>query len=97
MKKIDSENLYLVISIISAILLPFSLSKTNNDSSVFGNSFLNIWLPFWLLVLFLPFYGITQIVKRTDDWNIKFWIGLLLNMLNFIFFLRFFGMEILPN
>lgn len=92
MKKLDSENLYLLISIITAIILPFSLSKSNQDVTSFFTEINWVWLPFWILVLFLPFYGITQVIKRTDDWNIKFWIGLLINMLSFFLFLQFFSL-----
>lgn len=90
MKKISSENLYLIISVVSALLLPFSLYQVEDD-------FLSIWTPFWILVLLLPFYGIIQITKQTDDWNIKYWIALLINIVSFIFILNFLNLNILPD
>ena len=97
MKKLDSKNFYLFVSVISAIVLPFSLAKYEGTLSVLANSLLSIWLPFWILVLFLPFYGIVQITKLTDEIPVKLWIGLLINLINFILILRFFSMEIFPS
>ncbi len=97
MNKIDSENVYLIVSIALAIVLPFGLFQTEGNVSAIGNFLFNAWLPIWILALFLPFYGIIQIVKRTDDWNVKFWIGLFLNMLNFFFILNFFSLKIFPD
>lgn len=96
-KNLDAENLYLIASIVLTLVLPFSLFQTEGDISTIGNSLLNLWLPIWILALFIPFYGIIQIVKRTDDWNIKFWIGLLLNIINFFFILNFFSLKIFPE
>ncbi|MEZ4787315.1 MAG: hypothetical protein R2790_05430 [Flavobacterium haoranii] len=89
--------IYLFISVVSAIILPFSLAKYDGNLSALGNSLLNIWLPFWILVLSLPFYGIIQITKLTDEIPIKLWIGLLINLISFILILRFFSIEILPS
>lgn len=97
MKKLDSKNFYLFVSVISAIFLPFSLAKYEGALSVLANSLLSIWLPFWILVLFLPFYGIVQITKLTDEIPVKLWIGLLINLINFILILRFFSIEIFPS
>jgi len=97
MSKLNKENIYLIISVVSAIVLPFSLAKYDGNLSVLVNSLLNIWLPFWILVLCLPFYGIIQITKLTDEIPVKFWIGLLINLISFILILRFFSIEILTS
>lgn len=93
----SKENIYLIISILAAIVLPFSLSKYNGDLSILGNSLLNIWLPFWILILYLPFYGIVQITKLTDEIPVKYWIALLINLVNFILILRFFSLDVFPS
>jgi hypothetical protein len=54
-------------------------------------------MPFWVFILFLPFLGIVQIVKLTDEIPIKYWIALLINLVNFILILRFFSIEIIPS
>lgn len=92
----NKENIYLLVSVVSAIILPFSLSKYNGDLAILGNSLLNIWLPFWILILCLPFYGIIQITKRIDETPIKLWISLLINLISFILILRFFSVEVYP-
>lgn len=97
MSKLNKENIYLIISVVSALVLPFSLAKYDGNLSALGISLLNIWLPFWILVLCLPFYGIIQITKLTDEIPIKLWIGLLINLISFILILRFFGVELFPS
>ena len=88
------ENIYLVVSFFSAIVLPISLGTCDKDISFFVLNTNLFWMPFWLLILFLPFYGIIQIVKLTDEIPIKYWIALLINLVNFIFILRFFSIDI---
>lgn len=90
MKFPTSENIYLSVSLLLTLVLPFSFAETGTSIS-----FLNVWLPLWIVCLFAPFYGIIQIVKFTDDWNVKYWIGLILNLLNFIFVIRFFAIDLL--
>lgn len=90
MKKLSKENIYLIVSIVSALLLPFSLYQVEDD-------FLSIWTPFWILVVLLPFYGIIQITKQTDDWNVKYWIAVLINKVSFIFILNFLNLNIFPD
>lgn len=97
MSKLNKENIYLIISVVSALVLPFSLAIYDGNLSALGNSLLNIWLPFWILVLCLPFYGIIQITKLTDEIPIKLWIALLINLISFTLILRFFGVELFPS
>ncbi|SHJ64030.1 hypothetical protein [Flavobacterium haoranii] len=89
MKKLSSENTYLITSIFLSILLPFSFFETGTNLS-----FSSPWLPIWIFGLLIPFYGIVQITKFTDDWNLKYWIGLILNLLNFFFVNRFFSINL---
>ena len=94
MNRLNKEIIYLIISVISAIVLPISLGASNKDISYFTFNSNLVWLPFWILVLCLPFYGIIQITKLTDEIPIKLWIGLLINLISFVLILRFFSIEV---
>lgn len=97
MRKIDNSSLYLLVTVVSVVILPISLGASNKDISYFTLNSNLAWIPFWILVLCLPFYGIIQITKLTDEIPIKFWIGLLINLISFILILRFFSIEIFPS
>ena len=92
MKKLSSENTYLITSIFLSILLPFSFFETGTNLS-----FSSPWLPILIFGLLIPFYGIVQITKLTDEIPVKLWISLLINLINFILILRFFSIEIFPS
>lgn len=96
MKNIDRQNLYVLVSVVSAIILPISLGASEKDISYFTLDSNLVWVPFWILILSLPFYGIIQKTKRTDEIPIKLWIGLLINLISFILLLRFFSIELIP-
>lgn len=97
MRKIYSQNLYLIVSVVSAVVLPISLGTSDKEISYFTFNSNLAWIPFWILVLCLPFYGIIKIVKLTDEIPVKLWMGLLINLISFILILRFFSIEIFPS
>lgn len=97
MRKINSQNFYLFVSFVSAIVLPISLGASDKNISYFTLNSNFLWMPFWILVLCLPFYGIIKITKLTDEIPIKLWIGLLINLVSFILVLRFFSIDIYPS
>lgn len=94
--KIERSKLYLILSICAFLLLIFTMGTTTYSIRLFNIEFDLLWLPTSVMVLILPFYGMAQICIHTDDWNLKYWIGILLNLISMIFCLRYLKIDWLP-
>ena len=92
---ISKPKLYLSLSILAFILLFLGIVKSFFAVTLFGVSFDFIWIPTALLVFFMPLLNCVEIIKNTDEINILYWIGLLLNVVCMVFLLRHLGISIL--
>ena len=53
-----------------------------------------IWIPIWIAVVILPLLNLYEIAINTDDINKYYWISLVLNVLTFLFILRYFKINL---
>lgn len=82
---------YLALSILALILLFLGIVKSFFAITLFGVMFDIIWIPTALLVFAMPLLNGVEIIKNTDEINMLYWIGLLLNVVCMFFLLRHLG------
>ncbi len=91
----NKPKIYLMLSVLTVFLLLVAMIKSFFCIHLWGFSFDIIWIPTIVLVFWLPFLNIMEIVKNTEDYNILHWIGLLLNLFCMILMLRYLGIKLM--
>lgn len=88
------EKVLLLISVITLFATIVAAIITTPEIVLVGIRFQIMWLPIWIVIVFLPFLNIAAIAKNVDDYSVYNWIGLLLNIITMIFVLKSFKLEL---
>ncbi|MGV7107101.1 hypothetical protein [Flavobacterium sp. U410] len=88
------DKIYVILSLFSTFLLVIGIIQLFPEIYFFGLRFSVIWIPIWCLTLWLPFYGIIEILKRTDEINYSLWFAFLLNLFNFFLVAKHLGIQL---
>jgi hypothetical protein len=90
----NKPKIYLILSVFGVLLLLVAMIKSFFSIHLWGFSFDIIWIPTIVLVFWLPFLNIIEIIKNTEDYNILHWIALLLNLFCVLLILRYLGVKL---
>lgn len=90
----NKPKIYLILSVFDVLLLLVAMIKSFFSIHLWGFSFDIIWIPTIVLVFWLPFLNIIEIIKNTEDYNILHWIALLLNLFCVLLILRYLGVKL---
>ena len=93
----NKKNLYLALSLLSFLLLVIAMFTNGSKIKLFEIEFAIIWIPVWILSLFLPLLIFAALVVDRDEISKRLVISLLLTLINMFFLIRFFAFEFFPE
>ena len=93
----NKKNIYLALSLLSFLLLVIAMFTNGAKTTLFEMEFAVIWIPVWILSLFLPLFILAALVVDRDEISKRLIISLLLALINMLFLIRFFAFEFFPE
>ena len=93
----NKKNIYLALSLLSFLLLVIAMVTNGAKITLFEMEFAVIWIPVWILSLFLPLFILAALVVDRDEISKRLIISLLLALINMLFLIRFFAFEFFPE
>lgn len=91
--KRDLSKVYLGLSIFTLVLMFWTLFFPVHLVQMWNLEFDCLWIPTGILILFLPLFGIAKIATSREDWNMNYWIGIVLNLTTMLFIFRHLKIE----
>lgn len=93
----NKKNIYLALSLLSFLLLVIAMFTNGAKITLFEMEFAVIWIPVWILSLFLPLFILAALVVDRDEISKRLIISLLLALINMLFLIRFFAFDFFPE
>ncbi len=93
----NKKNIYLALSLLSFLLLVIAMFTNGAKITLFEIEFAVIWIPVWILSLFLPLLILAVLVVDRNEISKRLIISLLLTLINMFFLIRFFAFEFFPE
>lgn len=90
----SKDKLLLTLSAITLLATIVAAITTTPEIALLGTQIQILWLPIFVIIVFLPFLNVIEIAKNVDDYAVYNWIGLLLNIITMIFILKSFKLEL---
>ncbi len=91
---IAKKNVFLGLSIVVFMATLFSILSSDVPNGNINDSIAIHWIILFIFTLLLPIFNLAEIIINRDDWNKFYWIGLILNIITFIFISRYFNIDI---
>ena len=91
----NQPKLYLFLSVLALFLLLTVLLKSFYAVTLFDLTFDIVWIPTALLVFTMPLLNCVAIIKNTTEFNVYYWLGLLLNCFCMLLTLKHFKLPII--
>ncbi|WP_338375555.1 hypothetical protein [uncultured Flavobacterium sp.] len=91
---IAKKTIYLGLSVLVFITTMFSILLSDIPNGNLNESIAIHWIILFVFALLLPIFNLAEIIINRDDWNKFYWIGLVLNIITFIFISRYFNIDI---
>ena len=88
------EKIYFSLSIVVFLATLFSILTSDVSNGNLNDSIAMHWIILFIFTLLLPIFNLAEIIINRDDWNKFYWIGLILNIITFIFIARYFNIDI---
>lgn len=85
-----------MISIIVFILTFVAIFQQFETIHFIGFETKIIWIPIWIAIVVLPLLNLYEIAVNTAESNGYYWLSLLINIITFLFVIRYFKLELLP-
>lgn len=93
----NKKNIYLALSLLSFLLLVIAMFTNGAKITLFEMEFAVIWIPVWILSLFLPIFIIAAIVVERDEISKRLIVSFLIALINMLFLIRFFAFDFFPE
>lgn len=93
----DKKNIFLALSIISFVLLLTAIFVSFDKIEALGMQFSIIWIPVWILTIFLPIFNFAEIILERDYTSKRIVVALIFNIINMFFISRHFGFVFFPE
>lgn len=88
------EKLFLGVSIAIFLATMFSILTSNSTHGILNDTLSIQWIILLILTLLMPIFNFAEIIINRDDWSKYYWIGLLFNIINISFVMRFFQISL---
>jgi hypothetical protein len=93
----NKKNLYLGLSLLSFLLLVIAMFTNGTKITLFEMEFAVIWIPVWILSLFLPLLILAELAIHRDEISKRLIIALILTIVNMFYIIRYFGFQFFPE
>jgi len=91
---IAKRNIFLGLSSVVFITTLLSILLSDVPNGNLNDSIAIHWIVLFIFSLLLPIFNLAEIIINRDKWNKIYWIGLILNILTFIFIARYFNIDV---
>jgi cytochrome bd-type quinol oxidase subunit 2 len=93
----NKKNIYLTLSLLSFLLLVIVMFTNGTKITLFEMEFAVIWIPVWILSLFLPLLILAELAIHRDEISKRLIIALVLTIVNMFYIIRYFGFQFFPE
>lgn len=88
------NKIFLSLSILIFVATLFGIFTIDLNNGTLDASISVSWIIIFVLALLLPIFNLAEIIINRDDWNKFYWLGLIFNIITFLFIAKYFNIDI---